>query len=61
MHRYRELHRRASGLAQPAHVLDLPGGYGKVPLVSPNLRETSDGYELCDQDGQWRAYPRDGA
>jgi lysine 2,3-aminomutase len=31
----RALRGRVSGLAQPAYVLDIPGGYGKVP-VGPN-------------------------
>ena len=31
----RELRGRISGLAQPTYVLDIPGGYGKVP-IGPN-------------------------
>lgn len=50
------LHQRASGLAQPAYVLDIPGGHGKAPLSSPSLREGDDGYEVRDRDGAWRAY-----
>lgn len=57
----RALQERASGLAQPTYVLDIPGGHGKAPLAAPNLRETGEGYEVRDRDGQWRAYPRDGA
>lgn len=57
----RELHQRASGLAQPSYVLDIPGGHGKAALASPSVRETEDGYAVRDRNGQWRSYPRDGA
>jgi lysine 2,3-aminomutase len=51
-----QLHQRASGLAQPAYVLDIPGGYGKAPLASKAVRETDEGYEVRDKDGVWRPY-----
>lgn len=51
-----ELHQRASGLAQPTYVLDIPGGHGKAPLASPSLRETDAGHEVRDRDGVWRTY-----
>jgi lysine 2,3-aminomutase len=57
----RELHGRASGLAQPTYVLDIPGGHGKAPLAAPSLREIEEGYEVRDRNGVWRRYPRDGA
>lgn len=57
----RELHQRASGLAQPTYILDIPGGHGKAPLASPSLRETEQGYEVRDRDGVWRRYPDDEA
>ena len=50
------LHQRASGLAQPSYVLDIPGGYGKAPLAAPSVRESDGGYEVRDRDGVWRAY-----
>lgn len=50
------LHQRASGLAQPTYVLDIPGGHGKAPLASPSLRENDAGYEVRDRDGAWRPY-----
>jgi lysine 2,3-aminomutase len=56
-----QLHQRASGLAQPTYVLDIPGGHGKAPLAAPSLRETEAGYDVRDRDGAWRAYPRDDA
>jgi lysine 2,3-aminomutase len=51
-----QLHQRASGLAQPAYVLDIPGGHGKAPLASPAVRETEHGRQVRDRDGVWRAY-----
>ncbi|MBI3438277.1 MAG: lysine-2,3-aminomutase-like protein [Proteobacteria bacterium] len=57
----RALHERASGLAQPTYVLDIPGGHGKAPLASPSLRESEVGYEVRDRNGAWRRYPREGA
>lgn len=54
----RELHQRASGIAQPTYVLDIPGGHGKAPLASPSVREDSEGYEVRDRDGVWRTYPQ---
>jgi lysine 2,3-aminomutase len=51
-----ELHDRASGLAQPAYVLDIPGGHGKAPLTPASVRETEDSYEVRDRDGVWRRY-----
>jgi len=52
----RELHQCASGIAQPAYVLDIPGGHGKAPLAAAALRETEGGYEVRDRHGVWRPY-----
>jgi lysine 2,3-aminomutase len=52
----RSLHQRASGLAQPTYVLDIPGGHGKAPLSEPSVREGDIGYEVRDRDGVWRRY-----
>jgi lysine 2,3-aminomutase len=49
----RALRGRVSGLAQPAYVLDIPGGYGKVP-VGPNYVD-EDAVE--DINGVKRDYP----
>lgn len=46
----RELKLRASGLAQPTYVLDIPGGHGKAPLTPPHVREG----EVLDDAGVWR-------
>jgi lysine 2,3-aminomutase len=50
------LHERASGLAQPTYVLDIPGGHGKAPLAAPSLRDDEDGYEVRDRNAIWRRY-----
>ena len=57
----RTLHARASGLAQPIYLLDIPGGHGKAPLAEPSVRETESGREVRGRDGVWRPYGRDGA
>ena len=50
----RALRARVSGLCQPTYVLDLPGGYGKVPIDGANI--DSEGH-VRDQAGCWRPYP----
>jgi lysine 2,3-aminomutase len=55
----RELHARASGLAQPSYVLDIPGGHGKAPLGAANVRKTESGYQVRDPGGAWRDYPEE--
>ncbi len=54
----RELQRSASGLCQPAYVLDIPGGHGKVP-VGPSYLEPDadpDCYAVADQSGRRHRY-----
>jgi len=50
------LHARASGMAQPTYVLDIPGGHGKAPLARPSVRAAPRGYEVRDRHGAWQAY-----
>lgn len=52
----RTLHDRASGLAQPTYVLDIPGGHGKAPLTPSSVRESDGGYEVRDRHANWRDY-----
>jgi lysine 2,3-aminomutase len=56
----RQLRGRVSGLCQPAYVLDIPGGAGKVP-VGPNYISAAggaeQGYEVRTINGDVRAYP----
>jgi lysine 2,3-aminomutase len=57
----RALRGRISGLCQPTYVLDIPGGYGKVPIgpcaVSP--RGAACGWTVEDPAGVEHAYPPD--
>ena len=53
----RELRARLSGLAQPTYVLDIPGGFGKVPLDSGNVEKTETGHRVRDFSGRWHSYP----
>jgi lysine 2,3-aminomutase len=53
-----QLRGRLSGLAMPAYVVDIPGGYGKVPLESSNVEKMRDGtWRIRDHSGGWHAYP----
>ncbi len=52
----RELRARISGLTMPTYMLDLPGGFGKVPLESNNVEKTQTGHRIRDGRGQWHDY-----
>ncbi len=52
----RQLHRLLSGIARPDYVLDLPGAFGKVSLLSADVRLTSDGCEIRDPAGRTHIY-----
>ncbi len=49
---------RISGLAQPHYVIDIPGGFGKVP-VSSAIRRSDGRYILKDWQGVDHVYPPD--
>ena len=54
----RRLRGRVSGLCQPAYVLDLPGGHGKVPVGPSYARPAGAvGWEIEDPGGGRHAYP----
>ncbi|MCW5730869.1 MAG: lysine-2,3-aminomutase-like protein [Alphaproteobacteria bacterium] len=54
----RRIQGRVSGLCQPAYVLDLPGGHGKVPVGPAYHRQVADGtWQLRDFRGQEHAWP----
>jgi lysine 2,3-aminomutase len=59
----RGLRTRASGLCQPTYVLDIPGGYGKVPLAASAAAPdpASGGWIVEDGTGVRHAYPPDPA
>ncbi len=50
------LRRNASGLCQPSYMLDLPGGFGKVPLSADYLVEKNEGYVVRDLWGGTHEY-----
>jgi len=52
-----QLRARLSGLAMPTYMLDLPGGFGKVPLESRNVEKTARGWRIRDGRGEWHDYP----
>lgn len=52
-----ELRARLSGLAMPTYMLDIPGGFGKVPLESSNVERTPEGWRIRDSNGHWHDYP----
>ena len=56
----RQLRGRLSGLAQPAYVLDVPGGHGKVPVGPVYAEENADGWIVEDPGGKRRRYPPKG-
>jgi lysine 2,3-aminomutase len=53
----RALRAQLSGLAQPSYVLDIPGGFGKVPLDSAHVEKTASGHRIRDHAGDWHDYP----
>jgi lysine 2,3-aminomutase len=48
---------RLSGLCQPTYVLDIPGGFGKVPIGANFLSGAEDAYRATDFRGDTHAYP----
>jgi lysine 2,3-aminomutase len=57
----RQMRGRFSGLCQPAYVLDIPGGAGKVPIGPSYIASTGagakPGYEVRAIDGGSHTYP----
>jgi len=53
----KQLRLHLSGLEMPAYMLDIPGGFGKVPLESDHLEKMPTGYRVRDMAGQWHDYP----
>lgn len=47
-----------SGLALPTYILDVPGGYGKVPVEAPYIRQSGpDSHIVDDVKGKSHHYP----
>ena len=51
----RGLRARVSGLAMPTYMLDIPGGFGKVPLESHNVEKVATGHRIRDGRGVWHS------
>jgi lysine 2,3-aminomutase len=57
-HLMKELRGRISGLCLPTYILDIPGGYGKVPVGPTYLQDSGDGTMLVeDVNGTHHRYP----
>lgn len=53
-----EMNRRLSGIARPAYVLDVPGGYGKIGLAEQSAEQVAPGrWRLTDPSGGMHDYP----
>ncbi len=53
----KDVRARVSGLAMPVYVLDIPGGYGKVPIGPCHLaRDGENAYSAEDSHGQLHPY-----
>ena len=49
---------KISGLCWPTYVLDIPGGYGKIPVNDSYLQKLEDGrYMIEDVNGRKHLYP----
>ncbi len=53
----RALRGRLSGICQPQYVLDLPGGFGKVPIGEGLFEGEKGAYRATDFRGETHAYP----
>jgi lysine 2,3-aminomutase len=53
----RALRACVSGIAMPTYMLDIPGGFGKVPLESDHVEMVAGGHRIRDMHGQWHTYP----
>ncbi len=54
----RALRGTVSGLCQPTYILDIPDGFGKVPIGPGYLTEAACGVQVEDPDGVRREYPQ---
>ncbi len=51
-----QLQGKMSGIAQPHYMLDIPGGFGKVPVGRKWIAESEDGYDVTDINGDTHKY-----
>jgi lysine 2,3-aminomutase len=50
------LRKELSGLEMPAYMLDIPGGFGKIPLESDHLEISGNEIRVRDTNGVWHSY-----
>lgn len=54
----KDLRGTISGLALPTYILDVPGGYGKVPIEAPYIRQSGPHSHIVDDiKGEPHQYP----
>jgi lysine 2,3-aminomutase len=51
-----QLQGKMSGIAQPHYMLDIPGGFGKVPVSRQWISESEEGYDVTDFKGDTHKY-----
>lgn len=51
-----QLRGRLSGIGLPTYVLDIPGGFGKVPIGPGYVEHAGDAYQITDWQGRRHAY-----
>ena len=51
-----QLRGRLSGIGLPTYVLDIPGGFGKVPIGPGYVQPTGDAYQITDWQGRRHSY-----
>jgi lysine 2,3-aminomutase len=52
----RALRKELSGLEMPSYMLDIPGGFGKIPLESDHLGISGNDIRVRDTNGVWHLY-----
>jgi len=53
---FRRLQGRLSGVALPRYMLDIPGGFGKVPVEPRWVEKAENGYAVTDMQGGTHPY-----
>ncbi|MEN3930568.1 lysine-2,3-aminomutase-like protein [Microvirga sp. W0021] len=55
---FEQLRGYISGLCQPTYVIDIPGGFGKVPVTKDYIDDTApECIRIRDYQGNWHNYP----
>ena len=47
---------RVAGIGIPTYVIDIPGGFGKVPIGPTYVQPCADGYQITDWQGRVHGY-----